>query len=69
MPRINFRGQTIEVPEQVSGQDLKDLLGIEGNQIPVRVKKNGDYEPINEQSEYRIEDDTRYDRLNRLENG
>ena len=69
MPRINFDGQNFEVPEQVSGADLKRLLGLSQNEVPVRVGNDGAYQPINERDEYHIEDESRFDRINRLENG
>lgn len=69
MPRINFNGQSFEVPGQVSGADLKRLLGLSQNEVPVRVGNDGAYEPMRERDEYHIEDESRFDRINRLENG
>jgi hypothetical protein len=39
------------------------------NEVPVRVGKDGGYEPMRDRDEYHIEDESRFDRINRLENG
>lgn len=69
MPRINFSGQTFDVPEQVSGSDLRRILGLSQSELPVRVEGDGSYQPINEDDEYHIADETKLDRVNKLVNG
>jgi len=69
MPRINFDGQSFEVPGQVSGADLRNVLGLNRNEVPVRIGGDGSYEPMREQDEYHINDETHFGKIHRLENG
>jgi hypothetical protein len=69
MPRINFDGQDFNVPNQVNGADLKNLLGLGPNEVPVKIGNDGGYEPVKDKDEYHINDETSFSRIHRLENG
>jgi hypothetical protein len=69
MPRINFDGQSFNVPGQVNGADLRQLLGVGPNEVPVRIGNDGNYEPIKDRDEYHISDETSFGKIHRLENG
>ena len=68
MARINFQGEGFEVPNQVNGTDIRQLLGTSAREIPVRVRDDG-YEPVKDNKEYFIEDEAQFDKVNRLANG
>ena len=69
MPRIRFNGQNFEVPEQVNGQQLNNILNPSQDEIPVMVGKDGGYQPINDHDEYHIDDETQVDGIHALRNG
>jgi hypothetical protein len=69
MARVNVRGQEFNIPDQINGRDLRQALNTRPDEIPVRVNREGDFEPINNDNEYRIQDENQFDKIHRLENG
>lgn len=69
MARVNLRGEEFNIPDQINGRDLRQALNTRPDEIPVRVNRGGDFEPINNDNEYRIQDESQFDKIHRLENG
>lgn len=71
MARVNLQGQNFEVPDQINGRDLRQALNLRPDEVPVRVNRDGNYEPINNDNEqYHIQDENQlFDKIHRLENG
>lgn len=68
MARVNLRGEEFNVPDQINGRDLRQALNVRQDEVPVRVN-NGNYEPINDNEQYHIQDEQHFDKINRLQNG
>lgn len=66
---VNYGNETVLLPEIVDGRELRQLLNMRPNQIPVRVTKDGDYIPIADHDEYHIQDGDTLTRINRIING
>ena len=69
MARVNVRGQNFEIPDQINGRDLRQTLNTRPDEIPVRVNRDGNYESINDNEQYHIQDENQFDKIHRLENG
>jgi len=69
MPRVNFQGQNMDLPEQVNGTDLRRMLNLRPDERPVRVRNDGNYESINDNEQYFIPDEAKLDTVHELRNG
>jgi hypothetical protein len=69
MPRVIYRDQTYDLPAVVDGQNLRHHLQLAPNEIPVRITDTGEYVPIKDYDQYRVHDEDRFDKVNRLING
>lgn len=69
MARVNLQGQNFEIPDRVNGRDLRQALNLRPDEVPVRVNRDGNYEPVNDNEQYFIQDEQHFDKINRLQNG
>jgi hypothetical protein len=68
MGSVHFRGQQLDIPEVVTREQLRQLLGLKRHEIPVQVDKQGNFHPLTG-TEHRIEEEATIDKVNRLELG
>jgi hypothetical protein len=66
---VHYGNETVLVPEVVDGRNLRQLFNLTPNQFPARVTREGDYVPIKDHDEYRINQGDTFTRVNRLING
>lgn len=69
MARVNVRGQEFNIPDQINGRDLREALNTRPDEIPVRVRNDGNYESINDNEQYFIPDEANFDKIHMLQNG